>query len=133
MTLADGGRVVLVRDAGQAMEVVNWLAPEHLELVTDGSGRAAARRSATPARSSSGRTPRLRSVTTPPARTTCCRPVGPRRFASALRVDDFRKHVHVVRATPEGSRRAEPRRPRSSPAPKGLDAHAHSLDLRANL
>ena len=28
---------------------------------------------------------------------------GAARFASALRVDDFRKHVHVVRATPEGS------------------------------
>ena len=35
MTLADGGRVVLVRDAAQAMDVVNFLAPEHLEIVTE--------------------------------------------------------------------------------------------------
>ena len=85
------------------MDVANCSRRSTCEIVTDDPDALRRRWSATPARCSSGRTPRPRSATTPRVRTTCCRPGGAARFASALRVDDFRKHVHVVRATPEGS------------------------------
>ena len=51
---------------------------------------------ATPARSSSGRSPRCRSATTAPAPTTCCRPPAARCHSSGLSVRAFRKAVHVV-------------------------------------
>jgi histidinol dehydrogenase len=57
---------------------------------------------------------------------------GAARFASALRVDDFRKHLHVVRATPEGSA-ALSRQAAVVARAEGLVEHAHSLDLRAQL
>jgi histidinol dehydrogenase len=131
MTLADGGRIVLVRDAEQAMEVVNWLAPEHLELVVDDPEALL---------------PQVRNAGAiflgPYAPTALgdyaaganhVLPTGrSARFASALRVDDFRKHLHVVRASPEGSA-ALSRSAAVIARAEGLDAHAHSLDLRANL
>ena len=46
-----------------------------------GRASAAADRSA-PARCSSARSPRRRPATTPPGRTTCCRPRAPRAFAA---------------------------------------------------
>ena len=106
MTLADGGRVVLVRDAAQAMEVVNLLAPEHLEIVTEDPDallplvrNAGAVFLGPYAPTALGDYAAGANHVLPTGRSA--------RFASALRVDDFRKHVHVVRATPEGSARAQ--------------------------
>ena len=78
------------------------IAPEHLELLTADPAVAACRWCATRARCSSARGRRPRSGdyvagvnhVLPTARTA--------RFASALRVDTFRKHVHVVEATEAG-------------------------------
>ncbi len=131
MTLVEGGRVVLVRDAIQAMEVVNLLAPEHLEIVTDDpdallpSVRNAGAVFLGPyAPTALGDYAAGANHVLPTGRSA--------RFASALRVDDFRKHVHVVRATPEGSARLS-RSAAVIARAEGLDAHARSLDLRANL
>jgi histidinol dehydrogenase len=131
MTLAEGGRVVLVQDAAQATEVVNWLAPEHLEIVTeDPDALLAEVRNAGAvfvgpyAPTALGDYAAGANHVLPTGRTA--------RFASALRVDDFRKHLHVVRATPEGSA-ALSRAAAVIARAEGLDAHAHSLDLRADL
>ena len=90
-------------------------------------------RSATRARCSSARTRRPRSATTPRARTTSCPTGGAARFASALRVDDFRKHVHVVRADARGVGRAEPPGRGRSRGPRASTSTPGSLDLRAQL
>ena len=131
MTLADGGRVVLVQDAAQAVEVVNWLAPEHLEIVTDDPDalladvrNAGAVFVGPYAPTALGDYAAGANHVLPTGRTA--------RFASALRVDDFRKHLHVVRASPEGSA-ALSRTAAVIARAEGLDTHAHSLDLRANL
>jgi histidinol dehydrogenase len=131
MTLADGGRAVLVRDAAQAMDVVNFLAPEHLEIVTEDPDallplvrNAGAVFLGPYAPTALGDYAAGANHVLPTGRSA--------RFASALRVDDFRKHVHVVRATPEGSA-ALSRAAAVIARAEGLDAHAHSLDLRANL
>jgi histidinol dehydrogenase len=54
------------------------------------------------------------------------------RFASALRVDTFRKHIHVVRATEEGLAALAPHIDAIAAA-EGLDAHARSVDARSPL
>ncbi len=131
MTLGDGGRVVLVRDAGQAMEIVNHIAPEHLEIVT-GDPDALLRQVRNAgavfigpyAPTALGDYVAGANHVLPTGRSA--------RFASALRVDDFRKHIHVVRASPKGSA-ALSRSAAAIARAEGLDAHAHSLDLRANL
>jgi histidinol dehydrogenase len=131
MTLAEGGRVVLVRDAAHAMEVVNYLAPEHLEIITEDPDallplvrNAGAVFLGPYAPTALGDYAAGANHVLPTGRSA--------RFASALRVDDFRKHVHVVRATPEGSAKLS-RAAAVIARAEGLDAHAHSLDLRANL
>ncbi len=131
LTLAEGGRIVMVRDVAQAMEVVNWLAPEHLELVTDDPDALLPRvRNAGAVFVGSYAPTALGDYA---AGANHVLPTGrAARFASALRVDDFRKHLHVVRATPTGSA-ALSRTAAVIARAEGLDEHAHSLDLRANL
>src|SRR5262249_58742992 len=51
------------------------------------------------------------------------------RFASALRVDTFRKHVHVVEATEDALLALAPY-VQALTAAEGLDAHARSVDVR---
>ena len=128
-TLADGGRAVLVVDDAQAMAVVNALAPEHVQLMT---------------RRPEALLPLVRNagavfcgVWAPvavgdyvaganhvlPTRRTA-------RFASALRVDDFRKHIHVVSVDAAGLQRVGPAVQTLATA-EGLLEHARSVALRA--
>jgi histidinol dehydrogenase len=51
------------------------------------------------------------------------------RFASALRADDFRKHVHAVRVSPEALRTLGPQVVVLAEA-EGLPAHAESVRRR---
>jgi histidinol dehydrogenase len=51
------------------------------------------------------------------------------RFSSALRADDFRKHVHAVRVTPDGLRALGPFVVTLAET-EGLPAHADSVRLR---
>ena len=51
------------------------------------------------------------------------------RFASALRVDDFRKHIHAVRLDDEAVRTLGPHVVTLART-EGLPAHARSVELR---
>jgi histidinol dehydrogenase len=51
------------------------------------------------------------------------------RFSSALRADDFRKHVHAVRVTPEAMRSLGPHVVTLAEM-EGLPAHAESVRIR---
>jgi histidinol dehydrogenase len=53
------------------------------------------------------------------------------RFASALRVDTFRKHVHVVHATARGLGALAPAIEAIATV-EGLAAHAASVSIRTN-
>ncbi|MGI8758170.1 MAG: histidinol dehydrogenase [Acidimicrobiales bacterium] len=128
-TLAEGGYAVVCDGPEQAMAVANTIAPEHLELMTE-DPRALL--------------PLVRS-----AGAVFCGPWAPAsvgdylagpshvlptfgsaRFASALRVDDFVKHVHVVSLDADALARAAPHVVALAEA-EGLAAHAESVRLRA--
>ena len=130
-TLSSGGQIVLVDDAFAAIDAVNAIAPEHLELLTaDPDSLVPLVRNAgavfvgpwSPA--ALGDYIAGVNHVLPTARTA--------RFASALRVDTFRKHVHVVRATEDGLAALAPH-VRALAAAEGLDAHARSVDIRRAL
>lgn len=127
-TLAAGGKVVLVRDAQQAMDVANTIAPEHLELVADDPEPLLARTRNAGAVFVGPSTPTaLGDYIAGPSHVL---PTGrSARFASALRVDDFRKHIHVVRAE-AGAAAALGARAAVIARAEGLEAHAYSLDIR---
>ena len=99
--LGEGGQAVLVDDAVAAIDVVNEIAPEHLELLTaDPDALLPLVRNAGAVFCGAWAPAALGDYVAgpnhvlPTARTA--------RFASALRVDTFRKHVHVVDATAAG-------------------------------
>lgn len=94
-TLAEQGFVVLVRDAAQALEVANLVAPEHLELLYRGAeGDAALARTAGAvfvgacASAAFGDYVAGPSHVLPTARTA--------RFASVLGVEDFLRRQHTI-------------------------------------
>jgi histidinol dehydrogenase len=130
-TLAHGGRAVLVDDPVAALDAVNVIAPEHLELLTaDPDALLPLVRNAgavflgpwSPA--ALGDYVAGVNHVLPTDRTA--------RFASALRVDTFRKHVHVVQATEAGLAALAPHLDALAAA-EGLDAHARSVDVRRAL
>jgi histidinol dehydrogenase len=127
-TLGTGGRAVLVDDVAAALAVVNEIAPEHLELlVADADALVPGVRNAGAvfcgpwAPAALGDYVAGVNHVLPTARTA--------RFASALRVDTFRKHVHVVRATEAGLAGVAPAL-EALAAAEGLVAHATSVALR---
>ncbi|MBK5287008.1 MAG: histidinol dehydrogenase [Acidimicrobiia bacterium] len=125
-TLSTGGRAVLVRDVEQAIEVANHVAPEHLELLIDHAAEMV---------------PTVRHagavfIDAPTAigdyvsGANHVLPTGrAARFASALRVDDFRTHMHIIRATPDGLAAVGPAAATLADA-EGLAAHAASVRRR---
>jgi histidinol dehydrogenase len=127
-TLTSGGRAVLVDTPAMAVEASNAIAPEHLELIT-----------ADP----EALLPLVRN-----AGAVFCGPWSPAvvgdyvagvnhvlptartaRFASALRVDTFRKHVHVVTLDRAALARVAPY-VQAFADMEGLDAHGRSVQLR---
>jgi len=127
-TLASGGRIVLVDDPGAAIDVVNEIAPEHLELITADPDalvplvvNAGAVFCGPWAPAALGDYVAGVNHVLPTARTA--------RFASALRVDTFRKHVHIVRATEAGLARVAGHL-EALAAAEGLGAHHASVALR---
>jgi histidinol dehydrogenase len=127
-TLTSGGRTVLVDTPAMALEASNAIAPEHLELIT-----------ADP----EALLPLVRN-----AGAVFCGPWSPAvvgdyvagvnhvlptartaRFASALRVDTFRKHVHVVTLDQAALARVAPY-VQAFADMEGLDAHGRSVQLR---
>ena len=128
-TLDGGGYAVLVDGPEQAAAVANAIAPEHLELMNDAP---------------EGLVPLIRN-----AGAVFCGPYAPAsvgdyiagpshvlptfgtaRFASALRVDDFLKWIHVVSMDKDALARVAPHVAALAEA-EGLPAHAESVRLRS--
>ena len=92
--------------------------------------RRCSRRSAMPAACSSAATRPKRSATMSPGPTTCCRPAAARASPAGLSVLDFMKRTSFIAMDAARARRRSAR-PRSRwPMPKGLPAHAQSVEVR---
>jgi histidinol dehydrogenase len=127
-TLEHGGRIVLVDDAHAAIDVANTIAPEHLELMTAEPDKLLADVRNAGAVFCGIWAPAVigdyvagANHVLPTARTA--------RYASALRVDDFRKHIHVVgldRAALQGVAS----KVTTLAGMEGLHAHAASITIR---
>ncbi len=127
-TLGSGGYAVLVDGPDQALAVANTVAPEHLEILTTGAeGLLPLVRSAGAvflgpyAPASVGDYLAGPNHVLPTSRTA--------RFASALRVDDFRTHIHAVSLGGDALARLEPHVVAIAEA-EGLPAHAESVRRR---
>lgn len=128
--LEAGGYAVVVDGVTEALAVVNAIAPEHLEIVTDEPDDLV------------GSVVNAGAVFVGPYAATALGDyvaganhvlptAGTARFASALRVDDFLRHLHVVRATAAGVRGPAGTAAARIARSEGLDAHAHSIEIRA--
>ncbi len=127
-TLASSGIACLVDGASAAMEVANTVAPEHLQLMVDPAGELLDQvRNAgavfigpwSPA--SLGDYMAGPNHVLPTNRTA--------RFSSALRADDFRRHIHAVTVSPAALEALGP--PVITLArTEGLPAHADSVRRR---
>ena len=127
-TLGQGGCMVLVDGPDDALAVVNTVAPEHLELMTEDPERllAGVRNAGAVfcgpwAPAAVGDYVAGVNHVLPTSRTA--------RFASALRVDDFRKHMHVVSVDEPALRRVAPY-VETLARLEGLAEHARSVALR---
>ncbi|HMD45068.1 MAG TPA: histidinol dehydrogenase [Acidimicrobiales bacterium] len=127
-TLTAGGYACLVDGPEAAVAVANVVAPEHLELLVDDAEallplvRAAGAVFCGPmAPASLGDYVAGPNHVLPTNRTA--------RFASALRADDFRRHIHAVSAGPEAIAALGPA-VITLATTEGLPAHAESIRLR---
>ena len=127
-TLGTGGYAVLVDGPKQACAVANVVAPEHLEILTDdaatllsGIESAGAVFLGVNAPASVGDYLAGPNHVLPTNRTA--------RFASALRVDDFRKHIHAVSIDDEAIASLGPHVVTLATT-EGLPAHAQSVQVR---
>jgi histidinol dehydrogenase len=127
-TLASGGRIVVVDGPADAIAVANAIAPEHLQIMNAD--------------------PEMLVAEVRHAGAVFCGPYAPAvvgdyvagvnhvlptggsaRFASALRVSNFQKHVHVVTLDRDALARVGPYATVLAEA-EGLDAHAQSIRAR---
>jgi histidinol dehydrogenase len=127
-TLGTGGYAALVDGPAQAVALANVVAPEHLELLVEGAEallplvrRAGAVFLGPYAPASVGDYLAGPNHVLPTARTA--------RFASALRVDDFRTHIHAVSMDADALARLAPHVAAIAHA-EGLPAHAASVIVR---
>jgi histidinol dehydrogenase len=127
-TLATGGAVVLVADAEAALQVVDVLAPEHVEVMTADAASFAERIRNAGAIFVGRYAPAALGDYI--VGTNHVLPTGQAaRYASALRVDDFQKHLHVVTVTRDGLAALGPAASVLAEA-EGLSAHAASVRAR---
>ncbi len=129
-TLLEGGRAVLCDGPEQAMEVANLIAPEHLELqVADPEALLPLVRHAGAVFTGGFAPASVGDYLAGPSHVLPTN--GSARFSSALRVDDFVKHVHVVSLDgPTLARVGE--HVAAIATAEGLDAHARSVQLRGS-
>jgi histidinol dehydrogenase len=127
-TLAEGGYAVLVDGPEEAMAVANAIAPEHLELMTtDPEALLPLVRSAGAVFCGPWAPASVGDYLAGPSHVLPT--YGSARFASALRVDDFVKHIHVISLDADALALAGPHVAALARA-EGLAAHAHSVRLR---
>ncbi len=132
-TLATAGIACLVDGPVEAIAVANAVAPEHLELMVPENEAGALLELVQHAGAvfvgewspaSMGDYIAGPNHVLPTNRTA--------RFASALRADDFRKHLHVVRVTSDALRALGPKVVTLAEA-EGLPAHADSIRVRLDV
>jgi histidinol dehydrogenase len=130
-TLDAGGRVILVDDAGRAVDAANAIAPEHLELMcADADVLVPLVRNAGAVFVGAFAPAVIGDYV---AGTNHVLPTGgTARFASALRIADFQKHIHVVRADAAALSRVGPAA-RAIAEAEGLWAHADAVRMRSEL
>lgn len=130
-TLASAGRIVLVRDAAQALAVSDVVAPEHLQLMVEGAAALAPQVRNAGAIFIGPHSPA--SVGDYLAGPSHVLPThGTARFASALGVADFLKHQHIVEFDEQEFALVSPHLQRLATA-EGLEAHALSASLRSQV
>jgi histidinol dehydrogenase len=129
-SLAAHGAVLLVDDLNEACEIVNQLAPEHLEIVTRDDETLAAKVLHAGAIFLGSYTPEVvgdyfagPNHVLPTA--------GASRFSSALGVYDFVKRTTVLRYSREALRRSANKIATLAKA-EGLEAHARSAEIRVD-
>ena len=127
-TLGQGGYACLVEGPEQALAVSNVIAPEHLELLVEGAEEllplvraAGAVFCGLSSPASVGDYLAGPNHVLPTNRSAS--------FASALRVDDFRRHIHAVTVSPRGLAELGPH-VATLARTEGLPAHAESVELR---
>ena len=127
-TMQKSGICVLVDSAEDAMSVSNHVAPEHLELLVENYDELLAKVSAAGAVFCGVNAPAsLGDYAVGPNHV---RPTNrSARFSSALRADDFVRHIHVVQVEPSGFERLAPTVIALAQA-EGLPAHADSIAMR---
>jgi histidinol dehydrogenase len=126
--LIEGGRMVIVRDVDQAMETVNALAPEHLELAFEGAEEQLDHVRHAGAVFVGVDSPV--SVGDYVAGTNHVLPSGgTARWASGLGVHDFIKRIYVSRLERTSLERLAPHVAALAEA-EGLLAHARAVDAR---
>jgi histidinol dehydrogenase len=127
-TLGDGGYAVVVDGPEQAMAVANAIAPEHLELmVADAESLVPLVRHAGAVFCGPWAPASVGDYVAGPNHVLPT--YGSARFAGALRVDDFRKQIHVVSLDAGALDRLAPHVEALAGA-EGLAAHALSVRLR---
>ena len=127
-TLDGNGFAVICDDARQAVAVSNHIAPEHLELLCDDpAGLVHLVRHAGAVFCGPLSPASIGDYVAGPSHVLPT--FGSARFGSALTVDDFRKHLHVVTVDQAGFDRVGPHVVALARA-EGLDAHAQSILLR---
>jgi histidinol dehydrogenase len=126
----DFGAVILVRDLGQAIPLIDALAPEHLEIVAEDAERLAGAIRNAGAIFIGAHTPEAigdyvagSNHVLPTARSA--------RFSSGLGVLDFMKRTSILRCGPEQLRALAPAAIALGEA-EGLTAHARSVAVRLN-
>jgi histidinol dehydrogenase len=127
-TLADGGYAVVVTDAAQAMAVADAIAPEHLELLcADPHALVPLVHNAGAVFAGPFAPASVGDYLAGPSHVLPT--YGSARFASALRVDDFVRHLHVV-SLDEGALAGVAPAVTAIAEAEGLTAHAESVRLR---
>lgn len=130
-TLAEGGYLALVDGPDQAAEVVNRIAPEHLEVITaDPPSFVKLVRHAGAVFCGPWSSASIGDYVAGPSHVLPT--FGSARFSSALTVDDFQKHMHVVTVDEAAFATVGPWVEMLAAA-EGLDAHADSIRLRRSL
>jgi histidinol dehydrogenase len=127
-TLDEGGYCVLVDGPEAAVEIANRIAPEHLELlVEDPESLLPLVRNAGAVFTGPWAPASVGDYLAGPSHVLPT--FGSARFAGALRVDDFVKHVHVVSLDEDALDEVAPHVAALAEA-EGLAAHALSVRLR---
>jgi histidinol dehydrogenase len=127
-TFAEGGYAVVVDGPEQAIEVVNLIAPEHLELLCEDPGSlVGAVRHAGAVFCGPWAPASVGDYIAGPSHVLPTD--GSARFGSALTVSDFTKHVHVITLDRDALAEVGPHVEALATA-EGLDAHADSIRRR---